>query len=67
LQFYTGNHLGGTPMRGAPGHPYAGLCLEAGGFPNQINFDAADEREACVLRPGQRYRQETRYRVGVRG
>ncbi|WP_118179818.1 aldose epimerase family protein [Paraburkholderia phosphatilytica] len=66
LQFYTGNHLGGTPMRGGPGRQYAGLCLEAGGFPNQINFDAAAEREACVLRSGQRYRQETRYRVGVR-
>ena len=64
LQFYTGNHLEGEQGRG--GHTYskyAGLCLEAGGFPNQINM--ADNAQV-VLRPGMEYRHVTQYRVGVR-
>lgn len=64
LQFYTGNHLEGEKGRG--GHTYskyAGLCLEAGGFPNQINM--ADPAQV-ILRPGEEYRQVTQYRVGVR-
>jgi aldose 1-epimerase len=64
LQFYTGNHLAGLKGRGGATHPrYAGLCLEAGGFPNQINM--ADHKQV-VLRPGETYRQVTQYRLGVR-
>lgn len=64
LQFYTGNHLQALKGRGDVTYPkYAGLCLEAGGFPNQINM--ADNRQV-VLRAGEEYRQVTQYRVGVR-
>ncbi len=57
LQFYTGNHSG------KPGHPpHGGFCLEAGAFPNHVNMDDA---ASVVIRPGQVYRQETRYRLGV--
>ena len=64
LQFYTGNHLAGLKGRGGVIHPrYAGLCLEAGGFPDQINM--ADHTQV-VLRPGKTYRQVTQYRVGLR-
>ncbi|GAB7537695.1 aldose epimerase family protein [Burkholderia sp. 3C] len=58
LQLYTGNALAGAHA------PRSALCLEAGAFPNQVNSEAA---EAVVLRPGQVYRQETRYRVAVAG
>ena len=64
LQFYTGNHLEGEKGRGGLVYSkYAGLCLEAGGFPDQINM--ADHTQV-VLRPGEEYRQVTQYRVGVR-
>jgi aldose 1-epimerase len=64
LQFYTGNHLEGEKGRGGLTYSkYAGLCLEAGGFPDQINM--ADQTQV-VLRPGEEYRQVTQYRVGVR-
>jgi aldose 1-epimerase len=64
LQFYTGNYLEGEQGRGGLTYSkYAGLCLEAGGFPNQINM--ADHTRV-VLRPGAEYRQVTQYRVGVR-
>jgi aldose 1-epimerase len=65
LQFYTGNHLQGVVGRnGVTYQRHAGLCLEAGAFPNEVNMDGGAER--VVLRPGERYRQVTRYRVGVR-
>ena len=65
LQFYTGNSLEGTVGRnGTVYRKYAGLCLEAGGFPNQINMEER-EREQVILRPGEVYRQLTRYNVGV--
>lgn len=63
LQLYTGNYLDG--VRGRHGRTYvghAGLCLEAGGFPNQINMA---DREDVISRPGKPYRQVTKYRVGV--
>jgi aldose 1-epimerase len=67
LQCYTGNYLEGAPGRhGGTYTRHAGLCLEAGGFPNQINM-GEPEREAVVLRPGSTYRQVTQYRVGLRG
>jgi aldose 1-epimerase len=66
LQFYTGNHLQGVVGRNGVAYArHAGLCLEAGAFPNEVNMGAA-ERERVVLRPGERYRQVTRYRVDVR-
>jgi aldose 1-epimerase len=66
LQCYTGNYLEGMPGRhGAPCVRYAGLCLEAGGLPNQINMEPP-LRDAVVLRPGHTYRQTTQYRVSVR-
>lgn len=64
LQFYTGNHLDGVVGRGARSYrSHAGLCLEAGAYPNQINMADA---ESVVLRPGACYRQTTQYRIGVR-
>lgn len=66
LQCYSGNYLEGQPGRhGAPCVKHAGLCLEAGGFPNQINMASPDCDDA-VLRPGGTYRQVTQYKVGVR-
>lgn len=63
LQFYTGNHLEGVPARGGSRYSkHAGVCLEAGGFPNEINMDG----ERAVLRPGEIYRQRTRYTLRVR-
>jgi aldose 1-epimerase len=64
LVFYTSNNLAGVPgKRGVTYAKHGGLCLEAGGFPNQINMDDA---EAVVLRPNERYRQITRYSANVR-
>jgi aldose 1-epimerase len=63
LQLYTGNYLDGE--RGRDGVTYArhaGLCLEAGGFPNQVNMA---DREDVISRPDKPYRQVTKYRVGV--
>jgi aldose 1-epimerase len=64
LQFYTGNELEGVPGKGgATSSKHDALCLEAGGFPNQINMDDA---ESVVLRPDERYKQVTQYAVRVR-
>ncbi|MDI9648123.1 galactose-1-epimerase, partial [Burkholderia cenocepacia] len=38
-------------------------CVEAGGFPDQVNMDGL--RDDVIVRPGTVYRQTTRYRVGV--
>lgn len=63
LQFYSGNYLEGVPARrGARYRKHAGLCLEAGGFPNGINMDGI----CAVVRPGEVYRQRTRYTLRVR-
>ncbi|TDV16250.1 aldose 1-epimerase [Paraburkholderia caballeronis] len=67
LQCYTGNYLAGAPGRhGAACVKHAGMCLEAGAFPDQVNMDAPLKDEV-ILRPGMTYRQVTQYRVGVRG
>jgi aldose 1-epimerase len=64
LQFYTGNSLNGDIGRdGIAYQPHAGLCLEAGGFPNEVNMT---EQEQVIVRPGNTYRQTTQYRVGIR-
>jgi aldose 1-epimerase len=66
LQFYSGNQLEGVAARGASRYrKYAGLCLEAGGFPNGINLDGA-HRQGAVLRPDEIFRQRTRYTLRVR-
>lgn len=63
LQLYTGNYLDGVRGRNASVYArYAGLCLEAGGFPNQINMA---DREDVISRVDKPYRQVTKYRVGV--
>ena len=67
LQCYTGNHLAGTPgRRGVAYARHAGMCLEAGAFPDQVNMKAP-LRDEVIVRPGDTYRQITRYRIGVRG
>jgi aldose 1-epimerase len=64
LQFYTGNFLNGDTGRGGIAYQqHAGLCLEAGGFPNQVNMA---EQEQVIVRPGNAYQQRTAYRVGIR-
>ncbi|CAB3809124.1 aldose 1-epimerase [Paraburkholderia caffeinilytica] len=63
LQFYSGNRLGGTLGRGGvPYRTHAGLCLEAGGFPNQINMP---DRRAVIATSEIPYRQVTVYQTGV--
>ncbi|WP_233837049.1 aldose epimerase family protein [Paraburkholderia sp. ZP32-5] len=64
LQFYSGNALNGNAGRGGVRYQrYAGLCLEAAGFPNEVNMP---EQEQVIVRPGNTYRQITAYRVDVR-
>jgi aldose 1-epimerase len=64
LQFYTGNSLNGDRGRGGIAYqPHAGLCLEAGGFPDQVNMAG---QEDVIVRPGNAYRQRTAYLVGIR-
>jgi aldose 1-epimerase len=63
LQFYSGNRLEG--LRGRGGLTYrrhSGLCLEAGGFPNQVNMP---DGPATIVTAGKPYRQVTVYRAGV--
>jgi aldose 1-epimerase len=63
LQFYSGNRLGGTRGRGGvPYRNHAGFCLEAGGFPNQINMPDSRAVMATSEIP---YRQVTVYQTGV--
>lgn len=66
LQLYTGNNLRGPSggrLRSAFGR-YGGLCLEAQRFPNA---PAEPAFPSAILRPGDTYRQRTRYRFGVSG
>ena len=58
LQFYSGNHLGGTPARVGHYVQYAGLALEPQFSPDSPNHP---EWPSCVLRPGEKFRQELRY------
>jgi len=61
LQFYSGQKLTGQPTRrGDTYGPFAGFALEAQAFPNQVN---TAEAEGAILRPGQTWRQHTRYRI----
>jgi aldose 1-epimerase len=64
LVFYTSNHLEGEPgKQGVIYKKHGALCLEAGGFPNQINMESAED---VVLRPNERYRQVTQYITSIR-
>ncbi|HEX7913209.1 MAG TPA: aldose epimerase family protein [Paraburkholderia sp.] len=63
LQFYSGNRLEGTQGRGGvPYRSHAGFCLEAGGFPNQINMP---DSRALIATSEIPYRQVTVYQTGV--
>ncbi len=64
LQFYDGYKLD-VPVAGLDGRRYgahAGLCLEPQVWPDAINHLGFP---SPVLRPGERYVQETEYRFGV--
>jgi aldose 1-epimerase len=53
---YTGDYLHGAHQ------PFAGVCLEAQGYPDAPNHP---HFPSCVLKANQEYRQEIRYRFGV--
>jgi aldose 1-epimerase len=66
LQFYSGNFLDGS-LIGRGGEAYgrnAGFCLEAQHFPDSPHQPGFP---SIVLRPGERYRTRTVYRLGVEG
>lgn len=59
LQLYTGNFLGGQVGKGGKPYPRRGaLCLETQNWPDAVNHP---DFPSPVLRPGQTYRQTTRY------
>jgi aldose 1-epimerase len=63
LQFYSGNRLEGVRGRGGWAYRrHSGFCLEAGGFPDQINMP---DREAMIITSAKPYRQITVYRAGI--
>jgi aldose 1-epimerase len=61
LQFYEGIRLAPTAddFAGEPHNPYSGLCLEPQRFPDAVN---RPHFPTTVLRPGETYRQVTRFR-----
>jgi aldose 1-epimerase len=65
MQFYTGNHLAESLVRGKGGGVYgfrSGFCFETQHFPdspNQPNFPSTE------LKPGERYEQITVFRFSV--
>lgn len=61
LQFYEGIRLAPTAddFGGEPHRPYSGLCLEPQRFPDSPN---RAHFSPVVLRPGETYRQVTRFR-----
>lgn len=64
IQFYSGNGLDGT-IAGASGRLYRqsdGFCLEPHKYPDAPNKPGFP---SAVLRPGETYRSETRYRFGI--
>ncbi|MEJ2057840.1 MAG: galactose mutarotase [Desulfofustis sp.] len=65
LQFYNGHKIHEQNQVGKGGHRYsrwAGICLETQAFPNAVNHD---HFPSMVIRPGERYRHETRYAFSV--
>ncbi len=64
LQFYAGEHIA-YPAPGLTGRPYgqyAGMCLEPQIWPDAPN---RPDYPSALLRPGETYRQETRYRFAL--
>ncbi len=65
IQFYTGNHLAESLVRGKGGVVYgfrSGFCLETQHFPdspNQPNFPSTE------LKPGERYESATVFRFSI--
>jgi aldose 1-epimerase len=65
IQFYSGNMLDGS-LAGKRGTIYtrnSGLCLETQHFPDSPN---QPQFPSTVIRPGETYRQTTRFQFGVR-
>ncbi len=63
LQLYSGQHLG--PLAGERGRalaPFAGLCLEAQGFPDAVHRASFPTQ---ILRPGERYENVTTWRFAA--
>jgi len=60
LQLYTGNHLGELAGKGGVIPRFGGVCLEAQHFPDSVHHPRFP---SVVLRPGERYRHLTRYRI----
>ncbi|HVZ56428.1 MAG TPA: aldose epimerase family protein [Chitinophagaceae bacterium] len=61
VHLYTGQGI--SPMKGhggMPYGPYSGFCLETQVHPNAVNVP---DFPSTILRPGQEYYQQTRYRV----
>jgi aldose 1-epimerase len=64
MQFYTGNFLGGNDA-GKCGKPYlkhGAFCLETQGFPDAPNQETFP---SCLLKVGEAFNSETRYRFKV--
>lgn len=61
LQFYEGIHLQATveDFEGEPHRPHSGLCLEPQRLPDAINHP---HFPSVILRPGETYRQVSRFR-----
>jgi aldose 1-epimerase len=63
VQFYTGNFLDGSLVGKGQSYGYrSGLCLEPQHFPDSPNQPSFPN---TILRPGQQYATETRYRFSV--
>ncbi|MDB5961729.1 MAG: galactose mutarotase [Massilia sp.] len=63
VQFYSGNYLDGSLHGKGRTYPWrGGLCLEPQHFPNSPNVAAFP---STILRPGQHYRHESRYRFST--
>ncbi|HTO73858.1 MAG TPA: aldose epimerase family protein [Gemmatimonadales bacterium] len=65
LQLYTANYFDGTAMGkgGVRYRQHAGVALEPQRFPDSVNQPAFP---SIILRPGETYRQTTRYRFSLR-
>ncbi|MBM3435967.1 MAG: galactose mutarotase [Bacteroidetes bacterium] len=65
MQFYSGNFLDGsiTGKKGVIYNKHFGLCLETQHFPDSPNHP---EFPNTILRPGEKYRQTTVYKFGVK-
>ncbi len=67
LQVYTANHLPKPDARGPGGRPFgrhAGIALEAQVWPDAVNQTGFP---SAILRPGEKYHQQTRYIFCARG